>query len=249
MPSFQSSLWSDERLRARILARIGQRRRPERRLLGMLAAAAQHDECDLIDAAVTEALAWPEDTTAEVLRKAALLFAMTTLLARARYTEHALRLAPLIPNAPGMAQVLVFTSEEPRQRFCWRVTPAYALVHSRAPTAFPVAPLVQPYRDGQVSIDHAYLRRVLMPRRRKPRPILLLPHPLGMVQLGGATYIILDGNHRVVCAWQQRRWRISGFVLTPQEATAVLVSHSQWPPYLSDDRPPTTDHRPSTTDD
>ena len=239
-----SPLWLDERLRARILVHIGQRRRPERRLLGMLAAAAQHDDCDLLDAAMTEALIWPEASTPETLRKAALLFAMTTLLARAGYTERALRLAPLIPNAPGMAQVLVFSTEEPRQRFCWRVTPAYALVHSRAPNNFPVAPLVQPYRDGQVSIDHAYLRRVLLPRRRKPRPILLLPHPLGMVHLGGATYVVLDGNHRVVCAWQQQRWRIPGFILTPQEATAVLVSHSQWPPYTTG---PTYAAPPATT--
>jgi hypothetical protein len=72
---------------------------------------------------------------------------------------------------------------------------------------------------------------VLLPRRRRPRPILLLPHPLGMVELDGAPYVILDGNHRVVCAWYQRRRRIPGFVLTRQEAAAVLVSHSQWPPY------------------
>jgi hypothetical protein len=54
-----------------------------------------------------------------------------------------------------------------------------------------------------------------------------------MVQLDGAPYVILDGNHRVVCAWIQRRRRIPGFVLTRQEAAAVLVSHSQWPPYPS----------------
>lgn len=231
MSMFFTPLWPDEQLRARILARIGQRRRPERRLLGLLAAATQHDEPLLIDAAINEALSWPETTPLEAARKAALLISMTTMLARARQTERALRLAPLIPNAPGMGQVLVFTSDHPRQRFCWRVTPAYALVHSRAPISFPVAPLVQPYRNGQVSIDHAYLKRVLLPRRHKPPPILLLPHPLGMVELGGETFIILDGNHRVVCAWHQRRWRISGFILTPQEATAVLVSHSQWPPY------------------
>jgi hypothetical protein len=242
MPPFLSPLWVNERLRARILVRIGQRRRPERRLLGMLAAAAQHDDRDLIDAALTEALDWPEAAAPEALRKATLLFAMTTLLARARYTEYALRLAPLIPSAPGMTQVLVFSTEEPRQRFCWRVTPAYALVHSRAPSNFPVAPLVQPYRDGQVSIDHAYLRRVLLPRRRKPRPILLLPHPLGMVHISGASYVILDGNHRVVCAWQQQRWRIPGFILTPQEATAVLVSHSCWPPYSSTSASNTVPH-------
>ena len=47
------------------------------------------------------------------------------LLARAGHTELALKVAPTIPFAPRMAQVLVFSAGEPRERFCWRVTPAY----------------------------------------------------------------------------------------------------------------------------
>jgi hypothetical protein len=132
-----------------------------------------------------------------------------------------------------MAQVLVFSAGQPQQRFCWRVTPAYALVRGRRPAALPVVELAQPYQRGEVDIDQVYLRRVLLPRRRRPPPILLLPHPLGQVRLGGATYVILDGNHRVVSAWRQGRFWIPGFVLTAREGAAVLISHSRWPPYAS----------------
>ncbi len=231
MLSTFAPLWPDLLARARALARADARRRPERRLMGRLALAMQHDDDALIDAVVDEALAWPEADGRQCARKATLLYALTGMLTRARYVTMALRVAPLIPQATGMTQVLVFSTDQPPQRFCWRVTPAYALVQGRAPSSLPVESLVQPYRRGRVHIDHAYLRRVLLPRRRRPRPILLLPHPLGMVELDGVPYVILDGNHRVVCAWYQRRRRIPGFVLTRQEAAAVLVSHSQWPPY------------------
>jgi hypothetical protein len=233
MLSSFAPLWPDLLARARALARADARRRPERRLLGRLALAMQHDDDALIDSVVDEALAWPEADVRQCARKATLLYAITGMLTRARYVTVALRVAPLIPQAEGMTQVLVFSTDQPPQRFCWRVTPAYALVQGRTPSSLPVEPLVQPYRRGRVHIDHAYLRRVLLPRRRRPRPILLLPHPLGMVELDGVPYVILDGNHRVVCAWYQRRRRIPGFVLTRQEAAAVLVSHSQWPPYQS----------------
>ena len=233
MLSTVAPLWPDLLARGRALARAEARRRPERRLMGQLALAMQHDDDALIDAVLDEALAWPESDRAQCARKAELLYALTGMLARARYVAVALRVAPLIPQAEGMTQVLVFSTDHPPQRFCWRVTPAYALVQGRSPSSLPVDPLVQPYRRGRVHIDQAYLRRVLLPRRRRPRPILLLPHPLGMVQLDGAPYVILDGNHRVVCAWYQRRRRIPGFVLTRQEAAAVLVSHRQWPPYPS----------------
>jgi hypothetical protein len=233
MPFLPALQWLEGAGHARIIARIGQRRRPERRLLGAVAVAAQHDDLDLIDAATAEALAWPEASEEQCTRKAALLFAMTALLARARRADLARRLAPQIPFAPGMSQVLVFSTSRPQQCFCWRVTPAYALIQGRRPTYFPIEPLVQPYQRGQVSIDHTYLQRVLLPRRRTPRPILLLPHPLGLVDLDGTAHIILDGNHRVVCAWRHRRCRVPAFVLNSQEATAVLISHSQWPPYAA----------------
>jgi hypothetical protein len=229
-PSIQTPNLQYLLLRDRILERIARRQRPERRLLGLLAAAVQLDDRDLMDASINQAQLWAEQTPAEASRKAGLLIQMTTLLARARLPEYALRLAPLIPNAPGLGQVLVFTSEEPKQCFCWRVTPAYALVHSRSPISFPVEPLVQPYREGLVTIDHAYLKRVLRPQQHM-RPILLMPHPLGLIKLRGERYLILDGNHRVVNAWMQKRWRIRGFMLTKQEASAVMVSHSVWPPY------------------
>lgn len=229
----QTTLWPADSLRDEVLARIGRRARPERRLLGLLAAAARHDDAALADAVLAEALSWPEDSTARCTRKARLLYDMTALLARAGHTELALRLAPCIPFAPGMAQVLVLSAGEPQQRFCWRVTPAYALTKGRRAAALPVAELARPYQRGEVDIDHAYLQRVLLPRRRRPPPILLLPHPLGQVQLGGASYVILDGNHRVVCAWRQRRLWVPGYVLTPREGGAVLLSHSRWPPYTT----------------
>ncbi|HWQ11691.1 MAG TPA: hypothetical protein VNL77_02760 [Roseiflexaceae bacterium] len=226
-------LWPNDPSRAQTLARIARRQRPERRLLGLLAAAVRHEDTALIEAVQGEALGWPEDGAARSVRKAVLLFEMTALLARAGQMDLALRLAPCIPFAPGMAQVLVFSAGEPPQRFCWRVAPAYALVRGRRPAALPVAELARPYQRGEVIIDDAYLRRVLLPRRRRPPPILLLPHPLGQVRLGGGLYVILDGNHRVVSAWRQGRFWIPGFVLTAREGTAVLISHSQWPPYAS----------------
>jgi hypothetical protein len=220
---------SDGPARARTLARIDRRRRPERRLLGMLALGMRYADRGLIKMAVDTALAWPEASDSQSARKAELLFAMTAWLARAAYTDLAMQVAPLIPFAPGKTQVLIFTAEQ--QRFCWRVTSAYALVDGRQPAYLPVDSLIQPFQHGRVEIDDAYLRRVLLPRHHEPHPILLLPHPLGLVQLYGATYVILDGNHRVVCAWYQNRGWIPGFVLTPEEGAAVLISHSQWPPY------------------
>jgi hypothetical protein len=215
------------------LARIDRRARPERRLLGLLAAAVRHDDPPLANAVLAEVFGWPESTPEHCTRKAQLLYDITALLARAGHTELALQVAPAIPFAPGMAQVLVLSAGEPRQRYCWRVTPAYALAHGRRPAALPVAELARPYQRGEVQIDHEYLRRVLLPRRRRPPPILLLPHPLGQVVLEGASYVILDGNHRVVCAWRQRRFWVPAYVLTPREGAAVLVSHSRWPPYAS----------------
>ncbi|MFO7166915.1 MAG: hypothetical protein DIU80_002695 [Chloroflexota bacterium] len=222
----------EERVR-RTLGRISRRQRLERRMLGMLAAAAQHGDAALLGTVIAETLSWPETSDALLLRKASLLYAMTALLARAGYMEAALRLAPSIPFAPGMAQVLVFSVGSPQQRFCWRVTPAYALVSGRRPVALPVAELAAPYCRNEVEIDRAYLERVLMPRRHRPPPILLLPHPLGQVRLDGRAFVILDGNHRVACAWHQRRFWISGYILTPREGDTVLISHSQWPPYAS----------------
>lgn len=213
------------------LALIERRRRPARRLLGMLAVALRHDDFRLIEVVLTEAMGWPEANELEQLQKARLLFAITSLLARADYMELALRIAPMIPAARGMAQVLVLSTDHPQERFCWRVTPAYALVQWRKPDYIPTDILIQPYQRGQVTIDQAYLKRVLLPRRREPRPILLMPHPLGMIELDGAPHLILDGNHRVVCAWCQERPMVPAYVLTPEEAAAVLHSHSQWPPY------------------
>src|SRR5262245_8882771 len=43
MPFLPALQWLEEAGHARIIARIGQRRRPERRLLGAIAVAAQHD--------------------------------------------------------------------------------------------------------------------------------------------------------------------------------------------------------------
>lgn len=229
MPPFGPPPWPDAGAGAR--ARIGQRRRRERRLLGLLALALQHDDAEIADVLVAEALDWPERSRWQRARKAAMLFTLTGFLARARYTALALRVAPLIPPVAGMKQMLVFSTERPRQQFCWRVAPAYALVQGRAPAYLPTEPLVQPYRSGLVHIDHAYLKRVLLPRRHEPPPILLLPHPLGLVELDGTPYVILDGNHRVVCAWYQNRPQVAGFVLTPQESAAVLICHNQWPPY------------------
>lgn len=231
MMSLTSPLWPDDLTREQTLALIERRQRPERRLLGLLAAAARHDDAALAEAVLSETIGWPEESDRLALRKAGLLYAMTALLARAGHTELALQVAPHIPFAPGMAQVLVFSAGRPQQRFCWRVTPAYALAHGRRPVALPVAELSQPYQRGEVDIDHDYLRRVLLPRRSRPTPILLLPHPLGQVRLGSATYVILDGNHRVVSAWRQRRFWIPGLILSASEGTAVLVSHSRWPPY------------------
>lgn len=231
MSAVSSQPWPDPGTYHRTLERVDQRRSEARRLLGRLAVAIQHDAHDLIDTVLAEALAWPEQIEAQRARKAALLYAITALLSRTRHSEIALWLAPLIPLAPGMTQVLVFSTDPPRQSFCWRVTPAYALVDGRAPLWLPVDPLIQPYHEGQVTIDHGYLQRVLLRRRREHPPILLLPHPRGLVQLDSASYVILDGNHRVVCAWHQQRQAIAGHILTPDEAAAVLVSHSRWPPY------------------
>jgi hypothetical protein len=233
MAPTQLSLWPDALLRDETLARIGRRARPERRLLGLLAAAARHDDRGLADAVLAEVFSWPETTTGHCTRKARLLYDMTALLAHAGHTDLALRMAPAIPFAPGMAQVLVLSAGEPPQRFCWRVTPAYALTHGRRVAAMPVADLARPYQRGEVEIDQLYVERVLLPRRRRPPPILLLPHPLGQVELGGITYVILDGNHRVVCAWRQRRLWVPAYILTEREGSAVLVSHSRWPPYTT----------------
>jgi hypothetical protein len=229
----QLSLWPDASLRDETLARIGRRARPERRLLGLLAAAARHADHALASAVLAEVFSWPEEHRAQCTRKARLLYDMTALLARAGHTELALRMAPSIPFAPGMAQVLVLSVGEPPQRFCWRVTPAYALTHGRRVAALPVAELALPFQRGEVEIDQQYLERVLLPRRHRPPPILLLPHPLGQVELGGVPYVILDGNHRVVCAWRQRRLWVPAYILTEAEGGAVLVSHSRWPPYTT----------------
>lgn len=228
---FATALWPNPPTRERTLALIGQRQQLERRILGLLAAAARHDDEALLGSVIAETLSWPETTDALRRRKADLVFAMTGLLMRAGHHDAAVRLAPRIPFAPGMAQVLIFSAGTPSQRFCWRVTPAYALCGDRRPVALPVAELAQPYQRDEVTINHEYLERALMPLRRRPPPILLLPHPLGQVRIGGETYVILDGNHRVVCAWRQRRFWISGYILTPQEGDTVLISHSQWPPY------------------
>jgi hypothetical protein len=174
------------------LARIMQRTRPERRVLGVLAAAVRRDDARLLDAVIAEALGWPEDNATLQARKAVLLYDMTALLVRGGYMDLALRVAPSIPFAPGMAQVLVFSAGQPQQRYCWRVTPAYALTVGRQPAALPVRDLSQPYQRGEVEIDHGYLERVLLPRRRRPPPILLLPHPLGQVRLGNMSYVILE---------------------------------------------------------
>src|SRR5579859_2712904 len=175
MPPSFASLWPDVHGDERLLARIDRRRRPERRLLGRLALALQHEDGVLVDWLMADALAWPEIGQRQCRRKAGLLFAMTTLLAQARCTDRALQVAPLIPFAPGMTQVLIFSTDRPHQRYCWRVTPAYALVRNRTPHYFPVQALIQTYRQGRVSIDQDYLQRVLLPRQTEPPPILLLP--------------------------------------------------------------------------
>jgi hypothetical protein len=229
--TFAAALWPSPPARERTLALIGQRHQVERRILGLVAAAARHDDEELLGSVIAETLSWPETSDGLLRRKAGLVYAVTALLARAGRHEAAVRLAPQIPFAPGMAQVLIFSAGSPQQRFCWRVTPAYALCGARRPVALPVAELARPYQRDEVTIDTAYLEKVLMPRRRRPPPILLLPHPLGQVRLGGESYVILDGNHRVVCAWRQRRFWISGYILTPPEGEAVLLSHSRWPPY------------------
>jgi hypothetical protein len=221
----------DELARERAITRVERRQRPERRLLGMLSIGVRSDDRALIESVVAAALAWPEQGEQQRSRKASLIYGVTARLARAGYSDIALRVAPLIPFADGMTQMLIFSIEQPQERFCWRVTPAYALMEGRAPSELPIEPLIQPYQHGRVEIDEPYLRRALLSRPREPRPILLLPHPFGLVDLGGAAYVILDGNHRVVCAWHQRRGTIPGFLLTPEEAAAVLLSHSQWPPY------------------
>ncbi|MBC8160929.1 MAG: hypothetical protein H7Z42_06885 [Roseiflexaceae bacterium] len=222
--------WSHFPTPARTLARIAARRDPERQLIGALAAALQFDDADLIDGIITAALAWPEQPEPLRVRKAGLLFALTSLLARAR-SALALRLAPRIPTAPGMRQVLVFDVVPLRQTFVWRVTPAYALITGRTPLHLPLTSLVEPYKRGQVDIDHQYVRQVLLRRRTVPQPILLLPHEHGLVRLEGAPYVILDGNHRVVSAHQRHRRLIPSYILTEAEARAVLVNHRRYPPY------------------
>jgi hypothetical protein len=221
----------DEAARARALALVERRQRPERRILGTLALGVRGDDRSLIDVAIAAALAAPEEGEPQRTRKAILLYRMTAGLVRAGYDEVALRLAPLIPFAAGMTQMLVFSVEQPQERYCWRVTPAYALTEGRTPFELPIDPLILPYQHGRVEIDDGYLRRKLLARPSDPPPILLLPHPLGLVELDGASYVILDGNHRVVCAWHRRCGSIPGFVLTQEEAAAVLLSHTQWPPY------------------
>jgi hypothetical protein len=240
MSPWPSPHWMDDPERAQVFARIARRRRPARRLLGLLAAAVQIDSGELIDRVINEALAWPDTTKLQCFHKASLLFALTGLLAGTCYRELALKLAPMIPLAPGMAQVLILTTEQ--ESYCWRVTSGYALAHGRTPRHFPVDSLIQPYRRGEVTIDDGHVMRLLSRRRGAPPPILLLAHPLGMVHLDGTPYLILDGNHRVVCAWRQRRYWIPGLILSPQEGEAVLLHHSQWPPYphprkLALDRP------------
>lgn len=226
--------WSYFPTPARTLALVAARRQPERQIIGALAAALQFDDMLLVDTVLSSALAWPESTSELRTRKGSLLFTLTSLLARAHLTTRALRLAPRIPLAPGMTQILVFDVAELRQTFCWRVTPAYALVTGRDSLYLPVAPLIEPFKRGQVDIDMAYVRRVLLPRRRQPAPILLIPHDHGLVQLDGMPYVILDGNHRVVSAYHRHRRTIPSYILTRQEAAAVLVSHSRYPPYTAE---------------
>ena len=223
--------WSQFPTPTRTLALVAARRDPERRFIGALAAALQFDDLGLVDAVLTASLAWPEEQSALRERKAGLLFALTSLLARARLSGRALRLAPRIPLATGMRQVLVFDVAELRQTFCWRVTPAYALVTGRTPLRLPLTSLVEPYERGEVDIDLAYVRGVLLRRHTSPPPILLLPHSHGLVRLEGAPYVILDGNHRVVSAHERHRRLIPAYILTEAEAAAVLVSHSRYPPY------------------
>ena len=224
--------WSGFPTPARTLALVAARRQPEKQFLGALAAALQFDDRALIDAILTTALSWPEAEATVRTRKATLLFALTGLLARAQETARALRLAPRIPLAPGMKQILVFSVAHLRQTYCWRVTPAYALMAGRRARPVPLAPLIQPYQQGQVEIDLAYVRQVLNPGRIQQPPILLLPHANGLVQLDGKPYVILDGNHRVVSAHTRHRRAIASYMLTEQEAKAVLISHSRYPPYV-----------------
>lgn len=223
--------WTDFPTPARTLARVAARRQPEKQFLGALAAALQFDDHELVETVLATALAWPETTPELKHRKGALLFALTGLLARAQLTAHALRLAPRIPLASGMTQILMFTVAELRQTFCWRVTPAYALVTGRQFRPLPLASLIEPFLNGKVDIDMGYVRRVLLPRRNGHPPILLLPHAHGLVRLDGAPYVILDGNHRVVSAYQRHRRAVPSYILTEQEAAAVLISRSRYPPY------------------
>jgi hypothetical protein len=219
------------KLRARVIAKIDRRRRPERQLLGRLALAAQDNDLAAVQTAIAVACRWPELSNLQKTQKAALLFAMTGLLMRAGLHDFALHVAPRIPFAPGMRQVMEFSTHDPYQIFCWRVTSANALVQGRKPLELPVETLIQPYQRGQVHIDHAYVRRVLLPQKLPLAPILLLSHPHGLVELDGERYIILDGNHRVVFASQQQKDVVRGCILTPQEGAAVLISHCHWPPY------------------
>lgn len=216
---------------ARTLALIAARRDPERQFLGTLAAAIQYDDAGLVDQVIAAALSWPETTGQLKERKATLLFALTGLLARGNFAMRALQLAPTIPLAQGMKQILVFTVAELRQTFCWRVTPAYALVTGRMARPLPVEPLVEPFQQGQVDINMPYVRHVLVPKGIQHPPIVLLPHAHGLVHLDGGQYVILDGNHRVVSAYERRRRAIPSYILTEQEAAAVLISHSRFPPY------------------
>jgi hypothetical protein len=222
-------LWSDG-IQSAQLARIAQRRKPSRRLLGMLAAAIQCDATMAFEHLIGEALSWPDTSALDRLTKASLLFGMTALLSRSRYRDLAFELAPRIPHAPGMSQVLEFTTEH--EYFCWRVTSAYALVHGCQTRRFPVQALIQPYQRGQVHIDESHVQQMVRERKGAPPPILLLAHPLGMFELDGRSYIILDGNHRVVSAWRRRRGWIAGYELTPQEGEAVLIQRRQHIPEL-----------------
>lgn len=223
--------WTGFPTPAHTLARVAARRQPEKQFLGALAAALQFDDAELIDTVLSSALAWPETTPDLKQRKGALLFALTGLLVRAQLTARALRLAPRIPLASGMTQILTFTVAELRQTFCWRVTPAYALVTGRQLRPVPLLPLIEPFLHGKVDIDMAYVRRVLLPRHNGHPPIILLPHSHGLVRLDGLPYVILDGNHRVVSAYQRHRHAVPSYILTEQEAAAVLLSRSRYPPY------------------
>lgn len=222
---------------ARTLAIIRRRPALATRALGLVALCPRLPE-EFSDALLNEALALaltlPEQTDRQLTYKARTLFHMTATLARLQYTKAALQVAPHIPLAPGTAEVLEFEPPGTRQFYQWRVDPARALVAGRLPKQFSVRALSEPYRRGMVTIDHEYIRTSQAPKLITPQPILLLPHPHGLVQIPQQPQlVILDGNHRVVWAWLHRRLTIPGIILTPDEARAILLRYTLWPPYGS----------------